>query len=219
MIYSILPLSLLVAYAAAHSTKYNVSNVDCTGTPPILSFHTHIVFMLTSDDQLARAEALRDKTRAAFTEMGLLGEDCTGRYDNGRLCLIYDHPINETLQGGPFPVGEWSMFVPVSYYAQVIPWFTQNHDDFSLLVHPNTGCEYEDHDKFAQWTGDKWPLDFSIFDEYTQTNEFDAVRGDEGNPVCLAEGDVCGGAEGPSGPCCEHNMCACKGDFCQCVKV
>lgn len=50
---------------------------------------------------------------------GCAGADCDGRYDEGRLCLIYDHDINSTLDGGPFPSGEWSMFTPVSYYAQV----------------------------------------------------------------------------------------------------
>jgi hypothetical protein len=35
----------------------------------------------------------------------MLGPDCDGRYDNGRLCMITDHPLNETLDGGPFPAG------------------------------------------------------------------------------------------------------------------
>jgi hypothetical protein len=36
----------------------------------------------------------------------MLGPDCDGRYDNGRLCMITDHPLNETLDGGPFPAGD-----------------------------------------------------------------------------------------------------------------
>jgi aromatic ring-cleaving dioxygenase len=56
--------------------------------------------------------------------------------------MIYDHNLtNDTL--GPFAVGEWSMFVPVHYYNAVVPWFLQNRGQFNLLVHPNTGCEYE----------------------------------------------------------------------------
>ena len=35
----------------------------------------------------------------------MLGPDCDGRYDNGRLCMITDHPLNQTLDGGPFPAG------------------------------------------------------------------------------------------------------------------
>ena len=65
--------------------------------------------------------------------------------------MINDHDFNTTLDGGPFPSGEWSMFVPVSYYANVMPWFTQNRGEFSFLIHPNTGCEYEDHSKWTLW--------------------------------------------------------------------
>jgi aromatic ring-cleaving dioxygenase len=74
--------------------------------------------------------------------------------------MIYDHNLtNDTL--GPFAVGEWSkyciaheshmrfsncgsgvvgMFVPVHYYGAVVPWFVSHRGNFSLLVHPNTGC-------------------------------------------------------------------------------
>ena len=40
--------------------------------------------------------------------------------DNGKLCMIYDHELDVTL--GPFPIGEWSMFVPVHYYNRIVPW-------------------------------------------------------------------------------------------------
>ena len=41
-----------------------------------------------------------------------------------------------------------------------------------MLVHPNTGYEYEDHSIWSMWAGQQWPLDMSIFEEGTQTNEF-----------------------------------------------
>lgn len=37
--------------------------------------------------------------------------------DNGKFCFTYDHPINETLKGAPFPVGEWSkLFLKIVTY-------------------------------------------------------------------------------------------------------
>eukprot|EP01099_Mayorella_cantabrigiensis_P005162 TRINITY_DN4046_c0_g1_i4.p1 TRINITY_DN4046_c0_g1~~TRINITY_DN4046_c0_g1_i4.p1 ORF type:complete len:168 (-),score=45.45 TRINITY_DN4046_c0_g1_i4:86-589(-) len=145
--------------------------------------------------------------------------DCDGRYDEGRLCFIYDHNITDP-GPGPWPSGEWSMFVPLSYFAQTIPWFTQNHGEFSLLVHPNSGCEYEDHSIWALWAGEKWPLNFNIFIQNTQTNEFDAERGDSGNPVCLPANAVCGNlnADGPNGVCCLGLQCLCPTGQCVCVK-
>ncbi len=96
---------------------------------------------------------------------------------------------NTTLIGGPFVSGEWSIFVPLGYYPLITPWLLQNRGNslilqfkkifqsihlgnLSMLVHPNTGYEYEDHSIWAMWAGDVWPLDMSIFDKETQTNEF-----------------------------------------------
>ena len=41
-----------------------------------------------------------------------------------------------------------------------------------MLLHPHSGYEYEDHSIWAMWTGEPWPLDMSIFEQQTQTNEF-----------------------------------------------
>jgi len=59
--------------------------------------------------------------------------------------------------------GEWSVFVPVDYYQLVVPFMTQQYGDehtsqLALLVHTNTGCEYEDHSKWALWAGQKWQV-------------------------------------------------------------
>jgi hypothetical protein len=141
-------VAALVQRTAAHATKYtNLRDVNCSAAPAVLSYHIHVVYSLTSDQQVAAAIALRASARAALAPY--LGPDCDGRYDNGRLCMILDHPINETLAGGPFPSGEWSVFTPVTYLPVVLSWFTQHYTDtwpgFSLLLHTNTGCEYEDH--------------------------------------------------------------------------
>lgn len=70
------------------------------------------------------ALALRDLAISWFAPY--LGPECDGRYDFGVLCMINDHNIaNETLQGGPFPVGEWSIFIPTPYYSLVVPWMIQ----------------------------------------------------------------------------------------------
>ena len=56
-------------------------------------------------------------------------------------------PSPQTDPGSPFPAGEWSLFVPVDYYAMTVQWFTTHylttHPEFSLLVHTNTGGSKE----------------------------------------------------------------------------
>ncbi len=43
----------------------------------------------------------------------------------------------------------------------------------SLLLHPNTGYEYEDHSEWALWAGGAQTINMVIFEQGTQTNEFD----------------------------------------------
>lgn len=112
--------------------------------------------MLTNDNEIDAVSKFRNETLSHFLPFWGPDPKCagtdvepSGRYDNGKFCMIYDHDItNDTL--GPFPIGEWSVFVPVHYLYAVMPWFVQHRGQFSLLVHPNTGCEYEDHSIWAQ---------------------------------------------------------------------
>jgi len=142
-----------------------------------------------------------------------------GRYDNGRLCFIEDHDFTTTLEGGPFPVGEWSMFVPVGYIDLILPWFAQNRNGLSVLIHPNTGYEYEDHSIWSFWNGNEWPLNMDIFTPLTRTADFEQVRGNEGNPTCRESDVVCGEVGGWVGStnCCEDLACRCDGETCYCV--
>lgn len=86
------------------------------------------------------------------------------------------------------------MFVPVGEVQAVLFWFTQHYKSVptaSLLLHPNTGFEYEDHSEWALWAGGAQKINLGIFKEHTQTNEFDQHAGTKENPVCLKAGSIC----------------------------
>ena len=146
-------VAIMLAVCRAHpqALPQGVPPPNCDEAAPIMSYHVHIVYDCMDAGQVADALALQKLARERWT--GLAGKDASCatdpncRYDNARLAFIIDHPLNTTLQGGPFPSGEWSMFVPVAYIGPVQAWFTQHYYDtnklFSLLIHTNTGCEYE----------------------------------------------------------------------------
>ena len=194
------------------------------GFPPAISWHVHIIYMLTNKAQTERAISFLNTVRNHFRDY--LGRDCPNRYDNTQFCVITDHPLNTTLEEGPFPIGEWSLWVPPAYFGLVVPWMSQNRGEFTLLVHPNTGCPYEDHSDWAFWVGDKWNLDLSIFDKGEHNGERGHTPGDKTNPTCISTGFNCGSLDwkGPAMACCEQNMCICKNQFvygtrCSCEKV
>ena len=219
-----LKLALLLALAVvviSHPTYYLGIDQKCDETTKILSWHIHIVYTLTNPEEYKKAMALRDKAREYFKDY--IGPDCTGRFDTGVLCFINDHKFDEVLLDGPFPSGEWSMFVPVSYFNLVVPWFAINRGDFSYLVHPNTGCMWEDHSIWAFWVGQAWPIDLTIWNPKEQISEFKHDIGDAQNPSCVPEGAACGSPEfkGPALACCENHTCACDSDRknCRCKEV
>lgn len=219
-----LALSVLLVLAMGHPTLYPgmkaVPMEERDGVPPVLSWHVHLVYSLYPTD-IEEALAIREEARRAFSPF--LGDDCDGRYDNGRLCMITDHDLHTTLMGGPFPAGEWSIFVPVPYYGLVMPWMTQHRGRFSVLVHPNTGYEQSDHDEWALWAGKPWPLitDPQVLgNRGERSNEIGHVPGDAGNMQCLPQNGRCGvpGSEKMQ-PCCKGLWCSCPSFSytCRCV--
>ena len=81
MIANLFVLAAVLGCTLAHPTKYpNQPEIDCHGTPPVLSYHTHITYMLGDSEQIDRAMALRDRTIEHFNP--LLGEDCDGEMDD-----------------------------------------------------------------------------------------------------------------------------------------
>lgn len=59
------------------------------------------------------------------------------------------------------PMFELNVFNPEQLGA-VFSWLVANRGPCSVLVHPNTGDDVEDHTTFATWMGEKVPLDLDL---------------------------------------------------------
>ena len=84
---------------------------------------------------------------------------------------------------------------------------------YTLFQNFVCGYWFVDHNDWAQWTGDKWNLDFSIFTPGVQTESFNQTLGTPENPSCLSSGGVCAAGDpaapgfGPQVVCCEGLAC------------
>eukprot|EP00349_Pseudokeronopsis_sp_Brazil_P001096 CAMPEP_0202965412 /NCGR_PEP_ID=MMETSP1396-20130829/9393_1 /ASSEMBLY_ACC=CAM_ASM_000872 /TAXON_ID= /ORGANISM="Pseudokeronopsis sp., Strain Brazil" /LENGTH=93 /DNA_ID=CAMNT_0049688115 /DNA_START=236 /DNA_END=520 /DNA_ORIENTATION=- len=78
--------------------------------------------------------------------------------ENDRSCMF---PVDEEA-AGPFPTSNWAVYVLPEHVHEMTWWMHQRRGDLSLLIHPNTGCEIEDHSIWALWGGAPWPLDLSV---------------------------------------------------------
>lgn len=71
-------LQLAWCYPFQESFRQLLPNVDCNGSPNALSYHIHVTYMMTNEDQVREVSAFRGRTEEEFAD--LLGEDpvCQG---------------------------------------------------------------------------------------------------------------------------------------------
>jgi len=54
---------------------------------------------------------------------------------------------------GPHPVSQFNVIFEVPEFQNIVPWLMLNREGLSVLVHPLTGSNYDDHTKYALWLG------------------------------------------------------------------
>jgi aromatic ring-cleaving dioxygenase len=59
---------------------------------------------------------------------------------------------------GPHPQSMYQGAFAAAEFARVVPWLMLNRAGLSVLVHPRTGDDYEDHARFPLWLGAPLPL-------------------------------------------------------------
>ena len=182
---------------------------DLFSYPTPLSWHVHVTYKETNKDEIATAKKILEKATLYFKDY-LLPDNCDNLFDAGGLCNIYDGELDHTA-GGPFPIGQWSWYVPNHHLPMIVNWFITNREGLAVLFHPNTGCEFEDHSIWAMWVGEKWNLDTSIFVQDKQSAEFNNEVGDKQNPTCAAVNARCDVPlyKGPGTVCCTGTYCKC----------
>lgn len=63
--------------------------------------------------------------------------------------------LNQIMIGwdGPHPVSQWEMCCNKTSYAAAHSFYTQNHGNLSVLIHPLTIYDLEDHMSRTSWLG------------------------------------------------------------------
>ncbi|MCS3806486.1 DOPA 4,5-dioxygenase [Chromobacterium alkanivorans] len=54
---------------------------------------------------------------------------------------------------GPHPVGAYQIAFAPALFGQIVPWLMLNREGLSVLLHPLSGDDVEDHSDFAMWLG------------------------------------------------------------------
>lgn len=107
-------------------------------TAGIEGYHAHIYYAPATR---AAAERLRTELGARFQL---------------RLGNWHDEPV------GPHPTAMYQVAFAPAELPRVLPWLMLNRGELSVLVHPLTGNDYDDHAHFALWLGPPLPLRLDV---------------------------------------------------------
>ena len=68
---------------------------------------------------------------------------------------LFDRPMDE------YPVGNFVTCCNSTALSRALPYFSQQHGQLSVMIHPLTQENLLDHSERAMWIGQQYPLDFS----------------------------------------------------------
>lgn len=100
----------------------------------IEGYHAHVYY---GPETRPVAERLREALGAGFAVK-------LGRW--------HDQPV------GPHPVCMYQVAFAAPEFPRLVPWLMLNRESLSILVHPLTGNDYDDHAHHALWLGPSLPL-------------------------------------------------------------
>ena len=106
----------------------------------ITGYHAHIYY----DPETTREDAAR------------IREQIGARFPQALLGRWRDFPV------GPHPIAMYQVAFAVEDFPRFVPWLMLNRGALVVLVHPETGDEYEDHAHHALWLGAVLPLHLDV---------------------------------------------------------
>lgn len=155
----ILLIPFLMGVVFSHPTKYHVNrNETCYNPEPakIYSWHIHLLYWQTNESHTKGAYEVRDKFLKRFEN--ILNVKCKDLFHQEYSCVFEPEPQPD----GPFLTANWAVFIMPEHFAETVSWIVQNRNGYDILIHPNTGCELEDHSWWAMWAGKPWEIDLSV---------------------------------------------------------
>ncbi|KAF1795280.1 hypothetical protein PC129_g3454 [Phytophthora cactorum] len=132
----------------------------------IKEWHFHTCFYHTNERSKKEAQALRDALvhQVTVNPKNFVAV-CNGMTSEELPGLAGKPPPMNLGPVGPHLSGSFETWVPAESFAQVLSWFTLHRGSLSILVHPLTRYEREDHTTHAMWLGIPWVIDMDALRE------------------------------------------------------
>ena len=129
----------------------------------IYSYHIHVLFWQNNENRTGSAIALRNDFIENFKPESGKMKNCTitaGAPAPGLDICMFGVDL---VPAGPFTTAQYSFFIPPNRLQETSMWMLQNKGVHDVFIHPNSGCETNDHTKWNTFSGAKWPIDDTVF--------------------------------------------------------
>ncbi|MBE7636389.1 4,5-dioxygenase [Sneathiella sp. P13V-1] len=101
----------------------------------IKGYHAHIYFTETNKETALK---VREELGQKFAV---------------KLGRVHDQSV------GPHTASMYLVMFGIGEFNKLVPWLMLNRSGLSILVHPETGNDIDDHSHHAMWLGEKLDLD------------------------------------------------------------
>eukprot|EP01123_Difflugia_compressa_P006815 TRINITY_DN1919_c0_g1_i1.p1 TRINITY_DN1919_c0_g1~~TRINITY_DN1919_c0_g1_i1.p1 ORF type:complete len:209 (-),score=27.39 TRINITY_DN1919_c0_g1_i1:109-735(-) len=150
-------------YFTSHSFNVPISPQTITfNDPDIKEWHFHVYWFQTNPTSYQHAMKIHSLLIDAVTTKqfivvfhGITDEILPG-VNVSAIPKINITPI------GPHPCGSFEVWTPKEYFPQAMSFFMRNRGDLTILLHPLSPHEIEDHTARTMWLGPSFPLDLTV---------------------------------------------------------
>jgi aromatic ring-cleaving dioxygenase len=153
----------IISTIGSNSDVRTPKNLSCeTNNIDFMSYHIHILFPPSNKQKTIDAMNLQHKFIKNFRLENksncsmVAGDPAPWQVD---ICSYEVDWVPE----GPFLTAQYSFFIPTNRLQDTSQFMLTHKGNLDMLIHPNTGCEKEDHTNWASWSGTKWEIDTSVF--------------------------------------------------------
>ena len=156
-------------FVTSHSLTHQLDSEDVVRDEiDIKEFHFHTYWFQNRQESYNAALRIQKELIAAIKNKRFVAvlpgitKDILPEIDISSIPEVNLRPI------GPHPCGSFETWVPKEYFADVVSFFMQRRGELTILVHPLTRYEVEDHFARNMWIGPPMRLDMTGLENDTK---------------------------------------------------
>lgn len=152
-------------YFTTHSFLEAIPSNNVTfEDPQVKEFHFHVYFYQSNPVSVQAALTLRAlileqvSTKEMIVVCNGVTEEMLPGLDTSKIPLFNTKPM------GPHPMGSFEVWCPQEYFAKAMSFFMLKRGELSILIHPLSRHEIEDHTNRAMWLGPSTRIDLTVLE-------------------------------------------------------